>query len=212
MQPSLLDATKPLIWRPMPGDTSEAQWQSGFWEGSGNCLQRDSEEDWRAWVSYPSWHLSAAMAAINCAGYGSEGYWAVLVLHLQFWKNGAKNCGYYKDSIGPSLVFTYNKQWKSTDRGNRGRGGRAFHSLHCKRIQLFSLQVEEWVRKLQMGEERRALVTDGFVSRGWEAKAIVAISSTSEENLIMRAIGFCFLIRIVVWSLWGTGWIHLQKY
>ena len=53
------------------------------------------------------------------------------------------------------------------------------------------------MRRWHRGEERRALVTDGFATRGWEAKEVVVITSTGAENLIMRTIGFSFLIKTV---------------
>ena len=58
-------------------------------------------------------------------------------------------------------------------------------------------EVEEWVRRWKRGEEKRALVTDREVSRGWEAKEVLAIGSeVGRENLVMRSCGFCFLIEL----------------
>ena len=60
-------------------------------------------------------------------------------------------------------------------------------------------EVEDWVRNLRKwkrGEERRALVTDDFISRGWEAFAVWAIGGYNTEKLVMRTCGFCFLIKI----------------
>ena len=57
-------------------------------------------------------------------------------------------------------------------------------------------EVEEWVRRWKRGEETRALVTDDWMSRGWEAKELVAIGSGGTENLVMRTCGFCFLIKL----------------
>ena len=37
--------------------------------------------------------------------------------------------------------------------------------------------VEEWVRRWKKGEERRTLITDERISRGWEAKELMAIGS-----------------------------------
>ena len=54
-----------------------------------------------------------------------------------------------------------------------------------------------------MGEEveeveRRALITDEYVSRGWEAKELLVVieGQLQLENLVMRTCAFCFLIRI----------------
>ena len=57
-------------------------------------------------------------------------------------------------------------------------------------------EVEEWVRRWKRGEETRALVTDEDISRGWEAKEVLAIGDSGTENLVMRTCGFCFLIKI----------------
>ena len=57
-------------------------------------------------------------------------------------------------------------------------------------------EVEEWVRRWKKGEETRALVTDDWMSRGWEAKELVAVGSVGIENLVMRTCGFCFLVKI----------------
>ena len=57
-------------------------------------------------------------------------------------------------------------------------------------------EVEEWVRRWKRGEETRALVMDEYITRGWEAKELVAIGSTDTENLVMRTCGFCILILI----------------
>ena len=57
-------------------------------------------------------------------------------------------------------------------------------------------EAEEWVRKWKKGEETRALVTDSFISRGWEAKELMAIGDYYTENTVMRTCGFCFLIKI----------------
>ena len=50
-------------------------------------------------------------------------------------------------------------------------------------------------------EERRVLVTDTYISRGWEASAVVVIDLETgfgkhswTENLIMRTCGFCIYI------------------
>ena len=52
--------------------------------------------------------------------------------------------------------------------------------------------MKNWKRK----EERRALITDDDISRGWEAPAVMVIGEYRTENLVMRTCGFCFLIKI----------------
>ena len=55
-------------------------------------------------------------------------------------------------------------------------------------------EVEEWLRRWKRGEERRVLVTDQGISRGWEASGVIAIGYKQSETLVMRTCGFCFLI------------------
>ena len=67
-------------------------------------------------------------------------------------------------------------------------------------------EVEEWVRWWKRGEEKRVLVTDAWISRGWEAKELMAIGYTSTENLVMRTCGFCFMVKIGVKSKLGSSY------
>ena len=57
-------------------------------------------------------------------------------------------------------------------------------------------EVENWLKRWKRGEERRALVTDDRISRGWEAPAVMVIGKRSTENLVMSTCGFCILIKI----------------
>ena len=57
-------------------------------------------------------------------------------------------------------------------------------------------EVEEWVRRWKRGEERRALVTDESISRGWEVPAVMVIGISDTKNLVMRTCGFCYLIKV----------------
>ena len=57
-------------------------------------------------------------------------------------------------------------------------------------------EVEEWVSRWKRGEEKRVLVTDTEISRGWEAQGVIVIGKFETENLVMRTCGFCFLIEI----------------
>ena len=77
--------------------------------------------------------------------------------------------------VGPALLYTY-----------RGRG----------KNEATSAEVENWLRRWKRGEERRALVADQNISRGWEAPAVIAIGDYRTENLVMRTCGFCLLIDI----------------
>ena len=47
----------------------------------------------------------------------------------------------------------------------------------------------------ESGEERRALVTDEHISRGWEADAGLVVGDTKSANLVMRTCAFCTLIK-----------------
>ena len=59
-----------------------------------------------------------------------------------------------------------------------------------------SAEVENWVKRWKRKEEKRALVTDHNISRGWEAPAVMVVGSSGLENLVMRTCGFCFMIKI----------------
>ena len=78
--------------------------------------------------------------------------------------------------VGPALLYT-----------NDGRQ---------KNGEATSAEVENWVKRWKRGEEKRALVTDDGISRGWEAPAVMVIGEVMIENLVMRTCGFCFLIKI----------------
>ena len=77
--------------------------------------------------------------------------------------------------VGAALLYTHN-----------GRG----------KNEATSAEVENWLRRWKRGEERRALVADQNISRGWEAPAVIAIGDYRTENLVMRTCGFCLLIDI----------------
>ena len=51
------------------------------------------------------------------------------------------------------------------------------------------------MRRWKSGEERRALVTDEHISRGWEADAGLVVGDTKSANLVMRTCAFCILIK-----------------
>ena len=77
--------------------------------------------------------------------------------------------------VGPALLYTRNGKEKN---------------------EATSAEVENWLKRWKRGEEKRALVTDDEISRGWEAPAVMVIGEYGTENLVMRACGFCFLIRL----------------
>ena len=58
--------------------------------------------------------------------------------------------------------------------------------------------MEEWLRRRRSGkEEKRCLIADERVSRGWEAShvLVVDLDGHSMENLVMITIGFCALVK-----------------
>ena len=60
-------------------------------------------------------------------------------------------------------------------------------------------EVEEWLRRRRSGkEEKRCLIVDAEVSRGWEASHVMVVHLSgfgALENLVMRTIGFCALVQ-----------------
>ena len=58
-------------------------------------------------------------------------------------------------------------------------------------------EVEEWLRRRRIGEEEKCLITDEQVSRGWEAShtLVVALGGYGLENLVMRTLGYCALVK-----------------
>ena len=59
-----------------------------------------------------------------------------------------------------------------------------------------SAEMENWLKRWKRGEERRVLVTDEYISRGWEAPAVMVIGEDQTENLVMRTCVFCLLIKL----------------
>ena len=57
-------------------------------------------------------------------------------------------------------------------------------------------EVEEWVSRWKRREEKKVLVTDRYISRGWEAPEVIAIGKLYTQNLVMRTCGFCILIKL----------------
>ena len=57
-------------------------------------------------------------------------------------------------------------------------------------------EVEEWVSRWKRGDETRLLLTDDWLSRGFEAKYLLVIGGGGTENLVMRTCGFCLLIKV----------------
>ena len=60
-------------------------------------------------------------------------------------------------------------------------------------------EVEEWLRRRRSGEkeERKCLVTDRGVTRGWEASHVLVVDflGLGWENLVMRTVGHSTIVR-----------------
>ena len=59
------------------------------------------------------------------------------------------------------------------------------------------VEVEEWLERRRNGVEERVLIADHYVSRGWEGSHLLVLDlfGTGLENLVMRAVGYCALIK-----------------
>ena len=56
--------------------------------------------------------------------------------------------------------------------------------------------MEDWLRRRRSGEEKRCLLADQSVSRGWEARHTLVLGQHGEwENLVMRTVGYCALVK-----------------
>ena len=63
------------------------------------------------------------------------------------------------------------------------------------------VEVEEWLRKRRSGVEERVIIADEHVSRGWECSHVLVIDDGSGmglENLVMRTVGYCALVKYVI--------------
>ena len=69
-------------------------------------------------------------------------------------------------------------------------------SLANKVPEAFADHVEDWVKRWRRREEKRVLVTDQFITRGWEAPQLIAVGGEGTENLVMRTVGFCIFIKV----------------
>ena len=70
-----------------------------------------------------------------------------------------------------------------------------YHSL--SKVSCSDASVEGWLKGRRSGEEKRCMITDYNAVRGWEASHIMVVSLTSQgiENLVMRAVGYCALVK-----------------
>ena len=70
-----------------------------------------------------------------------------------------------------------------------------YHSL--SKVSCSNTSVEGWLKRRRSGEEKRCMITDYNAVRGWEASHILVVSLTRHglENLVMRAVGYCALVK-----------------
>ena len=59
------------------------------------------------------------------------------------------------------------------------------------------VEVEEWLRRRRSGKEERVLIADHYVTRGWECShvLVVHLNGAALELLVMRAVGYCALVK-----------------
>ena len=79
------------------------------------------------------------------------------------------------------------------------RAGATALVYHCRSNESCSdAEVEEWLMRRRSGEEKRCLIADNVVSRGWEASHVMVVDlgyGAPMENLVMTTIGFCALVK-----------------
>ena len=105
---------------------------------------------------------------------GGSGF-PILCDALANWK-----IGYIKRGVERAGATALIYQWNSKDCCSEG-------------------EVEQWLRRRRSGkEEKRVLITDHEVSRGWEASHVLVVSLTGFgwENEVMRTVGYCALVRL----------------
>ena len=58
-------------------------------------------------------------------------------------------------------------------------------------------EVEDWLMRRRNGKEKRVLIIDSLISRGWEVSHAVVVAQFHfrYENLVMRTVGYCALVK-----------------
>ena len=59
------------------------------------------------------------------------------------------------------------------------------------------MEVEEWLSRSRSKEEKRVLIADNEVSRGWECSHVLVVDLRGGglANLVMRTVGYCALVK-----------------
>ena len=106
----------------------------------------------------------------------------------------------------PILCEDYSSDISVVKRGVERAGATAivYHKysndgVYLRQKSCSEAEVEEWLRRRRSGkEEKRCLIADEQVSRGWEASHVMDVDlygTGGMENLVMRAVGFCALVK-----------------
>ena len=97
----------------------------------------------------------------------------------------------------PVLVGSHSKQSIVVAAAQRAVGAALLYTKDGReKSEATEAEVEEWVRRWKRGEETRVLVTDEYLSRGWECKETLVVSDSHFESLVMHTKGFCFLVKV----------------
>ena len=91
----------------------------------------------------------------------------------------------------------YESKIRIAKRGVERAGATALVYTGLSKERCSEAEVEEWLRRRRNGEEKRCLIIDSAVSRGWEAShaLVFALYRTGLENLVMRTVGYCALVK-----------------
>ena len=99
---------------------------------------------------------------------------------------------------GGGLVLGLGSTLSAVKRGVERAGATALvYHKYLPKESCSEVEVEEWIRKRRSGEEERVLIADQDVSRGWECShvLVVDLGGYGFENLVMRTVGFCALVK-----------------
>ena len=97
----------------------------------------------------------------------------------------------------PLLCRDYNSTISKVKRGVERAGATALIYRWDSKESCSEVEVEEWLRKRRI-REKKVLIADDDVSRGWEATAVLVIDLdgfAGFENLVMRTVGYCVLVK-----------------
>merc|ERR1712130_38465 len=99
---------------------------------------------------------------------------------------------------GFPLLCEDNSKIRIAKRGVERAGATALIYHKASNESCSERNVEEWLRRRRSGEEKRVLILDEDVIRGWEANILLVVSLYGPyglENLVMRAVGYCCIVK-----------------